>query len=168
MSFLAPDSNRSPRFAAILATLAAALPLLPAQAGSPPAAAQSEPSQQILRSIDDPAFGVRWLLVSDPNHPGGPGRLVLADLPGHSATPHDIHPDPLAMVIRAGDSLTLEDHSGTTDTWLDAVALGPARAGASFLARLTFDGSIVRVVANAPGRATLVGQAKGDSKRWVQ
>jgi hypothetical protein len=33
---------------------------------------------QLVRIIDDPSLGDRWLLIRDPNHPGGPGRLVLA------------------------------------------------------------------------------------------
>jgi len=32
-------------------------------------------SSQIVREIDDPHLGTRWLLMRDPVHPAGPGRL---------------------------------------------------------------------------------------------
>ena len=36
------------------------------------------PLGNVIREIDDPHSGDRWLLLRDPNRPGGPGRLVLA------------------------------------------------------------------------------------------
>jgi len=35
-------------------------------------------SGQVLRTIDDPGTGQRWLLLRDESHPGGPARLVLS------------------------------------------------------------------------------------------
>lgn len=160
--------NRFAHRAAIIAVLAAGLLLLPAQGAPAASNEQSRQSQQVLRSIYDPVFGGCWLLVSDPEHPGGPGRLVPADLSHQLTGSREVRPNPLVVVIRAGDKLLLEAHTRTADTWLDAVALGPARTGASLLARLRFDNRVVRVVATAPGRATLVAPAKDDSEGWAQ
>jgi hypothetical protein len=33
---------------------------------------------EVVREIDDPHTGQRWLLVRDGQQPGGPGRLLLA------------------------------------------------------------------------------------------
>jgi hypothetical protein len=160
--------NRFARLAAIIAALAAGLPLLQAQGAPAASNERSRPSQQVLRSIDDPAFGGRWLLVADPEHPGGPGRLVPADLSHQATGSREARPNPLAVMIRAGDRLLLEAHTRTADTWLDAVALGPARDGASLLARVRFDNRVVRVVATAPGRATLVAPTEDESRGWAQ
>ena len=42
----------------------------------PPASAR--PDGEILREIDDPSSGQRWLLMRDDSHPGGPGLLLRA------------------------------------------------------------------------------------------
>jgi hypothetical protein len=58
-------------------------------------------------------------------------------------------------IIRAGDQLTIEEHTDTADVELHAVALAPARAGKIFAARIMPGGTVLRVIASAPGRALL-------------
>ena len=48
----------------------------------PSANAQAEKQTDIVREIDDPHTGDRWMLVRDPLHPGGPGSLYCADVNG--------------------------------------------------------------------------------------
>ena len=47
---------------------------------SPAPASESSPGAyalgEIVREIDDPHSGDRWLLVRDASHPGGPGLLL--------------------------------------------------------------------------------------------
>jgi hypothetical protein len=120
--------------------------------------------QSVVRVIDDPAFATRWLLVRG-NHPGGPGAFVRRLSPGvadpASGKKKADTPDAFTTVIHAGDKLILEAHTGTVDFRLEAIALSAARLGAPFQARLKFGGRIVRVVAFAPGRATLATKPEG-------
>jgi hypothetical protein len=109
-----------------------------------------------VRVIDDPYSGDRWLLVRDPSHPGGPGRLLLVSAvrrgplnPGH-AGPEIEAPAPL---IRPGDRVVVEENTPVVEARLEAVALGPAQPGSTFNVRLAVGGRVVRVVAVGPGRA---------------
>jgi hypothetical protein len=62
-----------------------ALVLLSLPAPSPSA---QPASGEVVREIDDPHNGDRWLLLNDPSRPGGPGRMVLAAVgPGRSGQP---------------------------------------------------------------------------------
>ena len=63
-------------------------------------------------------------------------------------------------MIRAGDKLVVEEHSLTTDAYLEGVALGPAGPGAALRVRLSIGSRVVRAVAVAPGRATLEAAAE--------
>lgn len=116
---------------------------------------------EILREIDDPATGDRWLLVRDAAHPAAPARLVLAarqsgqDLFPEERKANRPAPSTVAEqpVIRAGDLLTVEEHTAVVDTRLEAVALGPAPKGAILRARLKIGGRIVRVEAVSRGHA---------------
>ena len=63
-------------------------------------------------------------------------------------------------MIRAGDKLVVEEHSLTTDAYLEGVALGPAGQGTALNVRLSIGGRVVRAVAVAPGRATLEAAAE--------
>ncbi|MGA8043779.1 MAG: hypothetical protein WCA37_13335 [Terracidiphilus sp.] len=122
-------------------------------------------AQGALRVIHDPSTGAHWLVVRDPQHPGGPGRLVRAGTepqdPGASgvriAGGQGRKPvtAPPRLVVRGGESLAVEDKSPMVETHLEAVALGPAAAGETLLARLGAGGKIVRVVALGGGRARL-------------
>jgi hypothetical protein len=126
-------------------------------------AAASDGAAGLLREIDDPSSGTRWLLVRDQSNPGGPGRLELVTpesnpeaLGTRARVPlvAQIRPVP---VIRAGDKLVVEEHSATTDAYLEGVALGPAVRGSALNVRLSIGGRMVRAVAVAPGRAALQG-----------
>jgi hypothetical protein len=95
-----------------------------------------------LLSIDDSSTGSRWLLLRNPAHPAGPGRMVNAPnaggedpafVPGQTVAHRlrGIRP-PFPLVIRGGDTLIVEDHNGNANVQLQAVALGPAKLGADF------------------------------------
>jgi hypothetical protein len=123
--------------------------ILVSPAGPVPASISGE----IVREIDDPHTGTRWLLMRDLSHPGGPGRLVPAANPRSEARPNEPVAEPVRPVIRAGDRLVVEEDTAVVSSRLEAVALGPATIGSSFDARLKIGGRVVRVLALATGRA---------------
>jgi hypothetical protein len=134
---------------------------MPSAAGGPTAVQDSGANLgqgEILREIDDPNNGNRWLLMRNKQSPGGPGRLVLV------AARHKVAGVAQAQgagesgnvpVIHLGDRLIIEEHTAVVDAVLEARALAPAMAGAAFDARLTLGGGVIRVVAVGPGRAAL-------------
>jgi hypothetical protein len=118
---------------------------------------------EIVREIDDPHSGDRWLLMRNARVPGGPGRLVLvsADRRGIGGAPAQAATETEEArprsVIRAGDRLIVEEHTPLVDAVLEARALNPAAIGSAFDVRLTIGGRVVRALALGPGRATLQG-----------
>jgi hypothetical protein len=116
---------------------------------------------EIVREIDDPHTGERWLLMRNMEFPGGPGRFVLATADrkvarGASGRLIDqLDEAQVIPVIRTGDWLIVEEHTAVVDAILEARALNPASAGAPLDVRLTIGGNVVRVVALGPGRAAL-------------
>ncbi|MGA2276850.1 MAG: hypothetical protein ABSG00_04535 [Terracidiphilus sp.] len=120
--------------------------------------------QEVLRVIDDPHSGARWLLVRNELAPGGPGRLVLSDAPGWQTAGKQKHPASRVAngsggpVIRSGDRLIVEEHTAIVDASLEAQALAPAEAGAVLNVRLTIGGRVLRAVAIGPGRARLLAE----------
>jgi hypothetical protein len=74
--------------------------------------------------------------------------------------PEPVLPEPVLPVIRSGDRIILEQHTRVVDARLEAVAIGPARAGAAFSARLLMGGGMVRAVAISAGRALLAGETE--------
>jgi hypothetical protein len=118
-------------------------------------------SGRLLREIDDPNSGTRWLLRRDKTNPGGPGRLEMAS-PGTAPRPlrgqakaRLVAPTGPEPVIRPGDKLVVEEHSATTDAYLEGMALGSAGPGSALNVRLSIGWRVVRVMAVAPGRAAL-------------
>jgi hypothetical protein len=111
----------------------------------------SAAKETVLREIEDPNSGVRWLLVPDSAHPGGPGHLIAAKPRPAGAQ----EADPVMPVIHTGDRVVVEQHSEVMDARLEAVAMGPARIGSPFQVRLRVGGKVLRAVALAPGRAAL-------------
>ena len=113
---------------------------------------------EVLREIDDPHTGDCWLLMLDPAHPGGPGRLLLASA-GRKALQGQVRPivGPVQAlpVIRPGERVALEEHSAVADAHMEAVAMGPARNGDSFNVRLKIGGQILKAVALGPGHAVV-------------
>ncbi len=117
-------------------------------------------SVRVLAEIDDAQLGTRWLLRSDPAHPGGPGVMMLSF---YAKKPHSnasfslvaAHP-----VIRGGDRLIVEERSPVVEARLEAIALGSATAGSSFRARLKIGGKIVRAIALGSGLASLVPESE--------
>ena len=63
--------------------------------------------------------------------------------------------DQALPLIRAGDRVVVEEHSAQADARLEAVAMGPAMAGASLNVRFSIGGQVARVVATAAGHAEL-------------
>ena len=117
---------------------------------------------EVVREIDDPHTGDRWLLVRNDLVPGGPGRLVLVTAhrnPSGGAilrAAGSARDAQLLFVIRAGDRLIVEEHTARVDAVLEARALTPAAPGDALNARLTIGGNRVRAIAMGPGRAALL------------
>jgi len=139
-------------------------------------------SGQILRIIDDPGTGHRWLLLSDESHPGGPGKLVLSSDEGlqtvrtheGGVSPHTDATSPMSPaissqlasslagpVIHAGDHLSVEQHTAVSDVQLAATALGPAAKGSTFNIRLEIGGRVMRAIAEGPGHASFAPRIEG-------
>ncbi len=115
---------------------------------------------EIVREIDDPHTGERWLLTRNPIHPAGPGRLVLVSgfrPPNRPSQPGVEQPHP---VIHAGDRLVVEENTAVVEARLEAVALGPALIGSSLDVRLDIGGRVERAVALGPGRAAFMEEAR--------
>jgi hypothetical protein len=119
----------------------------------------------VVREIDDPQTGVRWLLLQDANHPGGPGRLVQVSAEGSASGGTPVAGKsgeaPLHPIIHTGDRLLIEEHTAIADAQLEAVALSPAVVGSAFQARLKIGGKVVRVMALGPGRAAFQPNTEG-------
>lgn len=122
-------------------------------------------STSIVREIDDPHSGDRWLLLIDPRHPAGPGRLVRADAVRNKfpLSKADVQKTdtPVPPVIHTGERLILEEHSPVLDARLDAIALSPASVGGTLRVRLVIGGQVVRALAVAPGSVILAQDKDG-------
>jgi hypothetical protein len=111
--------------------------------------------------IDDPNTGTRWLLVRDSIHSGGPGRLEPVSPTrdpgalGKKANAVGIASTTSPSIVRAGDKVVVEEHSATTDAYLEGVALAPGGPGTILHVRLLIGGRVVRAVAVASGRVAL-------------
>ena len=120
---------------------------------------------EVVREIDDPNNGDRWLLLRNDQFPGGPGRLVLItahrNAPGGAALQAAVQAGEAQFlpVIRAGDRLIVEEHTARVDSVLEARAMNPAAPGMAFDVRLTIGGHVVRARALGPGRAALQPEA---------
>ena len=107
----------------------------------------------IIVEIDDPNLGIRWLLRRDPAHPGGPGIVETATCADMNLA---VEAEP---VMRRGDRVMVEESSKFVEARLEAIALGSATQGKTFQARLKIGGKVVRAIAVAAGRATLMPEA---------
>jgi len=123
---------------------------------SAPVSTSTVRGNEILREIDDPRNGDRWLLVRDDSHSGGPGLLVLVSadrLQPRQAMPALAAAQP--PIIHAGDHVIVEENTAVVEARLEATAMSPAQAGSPLNVRLTMGGKVLRVLAAAPGRAVL-------------
>ncbi len=116
--------------------------------------AGAQPPNEMVREIDDPATGARWLLERYGTRPGGPGRLVMV-WPGGIAAARSgtASAAPAENTIRPGDRILLVAHTAVMDAELEAVALAPAAAGDRLRVRLKIGGRVLEAVARGPGRA---------------
>lgn len=121
--------------------------------------ADAAPDGDLVREIDDPRNGDRWLLMRNNSLPAGPGLLrLVSPVRGGRTDPsqaRQITPaaDTPPPVIRTGDRVVVEENTAVVEAHLEAVAMGPAWAGSAFNARLSIGGRVVRAVAAGPGRA---------------
>ncbi len=123
-------------------------------------AAGDRSTVRVMAEIDDAQLGIRWLVRSDPTHPGGPGVMTPAAyskgvIPNTSSLAEVAQP-----VIRGGDQVIVEENSAVARARLEAIALGSAAAGGSFQARLRTGGKVVRAIALGPGRAMFAPESK--------
>lgn len=125
------------------------------------------PAEELIRQIDDPHTGDRWLLMRDRTHPGGPGRLVrvaaASDVSGTNATAprQSSPPEPQQLpVIHRGDHLVLEESTSRIHARFEVVALGAAFAGSPLRVRMVLGGKVVRAVALEPGRVAFAPQTE--------
>lgn len=115
---------------------------------------------QQSRIIDDVAHNTRWILVTNEEHPAGPGRWVATGpIPPKTEEEKAVAnlrsaPKP-ALLIRSGDAVTVFHQTETSRVELQARALGGAPQGGRLRVRLT-TGAIVDAVATAPGQVDLV------------
>ena len=168
------DTGRSMRWGAALLVMAAAAwaygqTAAPTGSGMrililPPEFVQARAGGEIVREIDDPHSGARWLLMRNSDHPGGPGLLLLAKSGRNPVQRGQTGFEPSALerrtVIRAGERLIVEENTPVVEARLEAVALGPAVVGSVLDARLKIGGRVVRAVALGPGRAELQPEAE--------
>jgi hypothetical protein len=96
------------------------------------------------------------MVVSDPNRPGGPGRMILAEDAGATPTDLGTRKSPPLPVIHAGEGVVVEEHTTTAEAYLEATALDSGAIGARISVRLKIGRKVLRAVAIAPGRALLV------------
>ncbi|HKF45768.1 MAG TPA: hypothetical protein VKB38_00325 [Terracidiphilus sp.] len=159
-----------------MALLAAVAAVAPAKAGfgqrvnsasgQPAASADAKTDQQVVvRELDDPHSGERWILVPALDHSAGPGRWIVdpAMPAGALGRAGSEKGEAIAKpVIRAGDAIRVEEHTALVDATLEALAMGDAVAGASLRVKLKAGGHVVRAIAVGPGRAKLApGLASG-------
>jgi hypothetical protein len=120
-----------------------------------------------VRIIDDHGTGRRWLLVLQFDQPEAPAlllqmpdshscsKLPVADVERQHPTSHQNVPLP---VIRPGDSVILSENSPVSDAQLEAIALERAATGQALTVRLKLGGHLLRAIATASGRATLLAE----------
>ncbi|KAA6464727.1 hypothetical protein DYQ86_01830 [Acidobacteria bacterium AB60] len=164
-----PESHLRGRWAGLLVLALAAAASHPQTVPDPLPVHATQPNaaESVLRDLVDLSLGAHWQLSRDARHPGGPGRLVLAagtapltarpGIPSPGTPTPSPSPEPAAPIIRTGDRIILERHEGPVDSWLEGVALTPAKLGARLRARLRIGGRVVTAIASGRGRALFAG-----------
>jgi hypothetical protein len=130
---------------------------------TPSSSLSTEPS--VLREIIDPSTGDRWLLLRDPSRPGAPGQMVLVSGPARARTTESFvdlsmpwMPPPIVLkpIIRGGDPVVVEESTPVVEARFAGTALQPAVEGAQLDVRLKLSGTVIKTVALAPGRTSVV------------
>jgi len=118
--------------------------------------ALGQQAAHVEHALVDPATQTKWVVQADPQHPGGPGRLVPLRSASTSVASETLNSSRAHSVIRAGDRLIVEETTQMLVARYAAVALAPAAIGDTFLARFAVGMKPVPVRALGPGRAALL------------
>lgn len=110
---------------------------------------------EIVKVIDDPQTGKRWLLLKNQQHPGGPGQLVPVDASLTTVAGQIARPLPSQPMIRSGDPVVVEEQTPLLEARYEAVALCSAAKGKAMNVRLKVNGKVLHAVALGPGRVAL-------------
>jgi len=132
------------------------------------AAAEVQPSGEMVRALFDPGTGNCWVLKREEGLPGGPGRWVRTGSMGDACRAADRGADAAGArqargstskgppLIRAGERMVVEEKTAVLEVRLEAVALEPGWPGAEIGVRLAIGGKRVRAMVLGPGRARLL------------
>lgn len=127
---------------------------------APPSSSPADdaPDFRVIRRIDDPATHLWWLLVQDRKRSAAPARLVAgsANFNGIGGMTAECAALKKTMLVHAGDSVIVEEHTGTVDARLEAIALDSAAAGDPLTIRLKIGGRILRARAIELGRVAML------------
>jgi hypothetical protein len=145
------------------------LPLAVCFAGAQPLLASADaeasipPGTRIVREIDDPFTGNRWVLVRNLSRPASPEELILLSTPEPAKKEQLAAAHALAGALRsappvilAGDPVIVEEMFSHVNARYEGIALQPAAEGAAFQVRLKIGGTPVHCRALGPGRAAML------------
>ncbi|WP_420239894.1 hypothetical protein ACOBR2_10135 [Telmatobacter bradus] len=132
------------------------------------AEASIPPGTRIVREIDDPFTGNRWVLVRNLSRPASPEELILLSRPDPAkkeqlAAAHALAGASRSVppVILAGDPVIVEETFSHVNARYEGIALQPAIEGATFQVRLKIGGAPVHCRALGPGRAAMLETQQG-------
>ena len=116
---------------------------------------------RVIRSFEDVGTHQSWTVVQDKKRPAAPARLVGPTiLHGGRASAEESGEALLQMasrlIIHAGDSLIVDEHTAIVDARLEATALGAAARGERLKVRLKTGDRIVPAIAMEPGQAEIL------------
>lgn len=117
---------------------------------------------RVIRSFEDASTHQSWTVVRDKKQPAAPARLwgptILRGAGCASAeeSREALLQTASRLIIHAGDSLIVDEHTAIVDARLEATALNAAAGGERLKIRLKIGNRIVEAVAIEPGRAEMV------------
>jgi hypothetical protein len=116
---------------------------------------------RVIRSFEDAGTHQSWQVMRDPRCPAAPARLVGPTiLHGGRASMEESRDvrlqTALRLLIHAGDSLIVEEHTTLVNARLEATALSSAAQGEPLKIQLKIGDRIVRAVAVERGRAEIL------------
>ena len=117
---------------------------------------------RVIRSFEDASSHQSWMVVRDKKQPAAPARLWGPTmLRGAGCASAEESREALLqtasrLIIHAGDSLIVDEHTAIVDARLEATALNAAAGGERLKVRLMIGNRVVEAVAIEPGRAEMV------------